>query len=105
DTFAYAVNAANPSSPFRNHIFIREGATNESNAGYGHLEWKATDRLELAGGLRYTKDERRVRPLRMLINSEPSASTFGLFRAGTLQPVGCLFTTPVNGVLRPAGGF
>jgi iron complex outermembrane receptor protein len=105
DTFAYALNAANPTTPFRNHIFIREGATNESNAGYAHLEFKATDRLELAGGLRYTKDERRVRPLRELINAEPSASTFGLYSSGILQPVGCLFTMPINGVLRPAGGF
>jgi iron complex outermembrane receptor protein len=105
DTFAWAVNAANPAAPFRNHILIREGATNISNAGYVHVEYKATDKLELAAGYRYTADQREVRPLRELVNAEPTGSTFGLFRSGILQPVGCLFTTPVNGVQRPAGGF
>lgn len=105
DTFSYSVNPASAANPFRNHLFIREGATNTSEAAYAHVEFKATSRLELAGGLRYTMDDRRVRPFRELLNYEPGASTNALYQAGTIQAVGCSFTTPVNGVLRPAGGF
>ena len=105
DTYAYAVNAANPTSPFRNHILIREGATNISNAGYLHVEYKPTSRLEFAAGYRYTADEREVRPLRELLNYVPTASTYALYTRGILAPVGCLFTTPLNGTLAPAGGF
>lgn len=105
DTFAYSVNAAAPTNPFRNWLRIREGATNLADAGYAHVEWKATDQLEIAGGLRYTKDQRAVRPDRVLVNSNPTGSTYALFQAGTINAVGCQFTTPTNGVLRPAGGF
>ncbi len=105
DTYSYSVNNAAPTTPFRNHLRIREGAHNIADAGYGHLEWKATDQLELAAGVRYTRDQRQVSPDRVLVNSDPSSTTYGLYTAGTVNSVGCLFTTPVNGVLRPAGGF
>lgn len=105
DTYAYSVNAATTNGAFRNHLIIREGAHNISDAGYAHLEWKATNRLEIAGGLRYTADDRLAMPNRVLVNSDPLGSTYGLYTAGTLNAVGCQFTTPVNGVLRPAGGF
>jgi iron complex outermembrane receptor protein len=105
DTTPYAINAANPTNPFRNHIVIREGGKNISNAVYGHLEFKVTDRLELAGGARYTWDKRSVFPDRVLLHSDPRSSTFSLFQAGIVKNVGCLFTTNVGGVQRPAGGF
>ncbi|WP_197277341.1 TonB-dependent receptor [Sphingomonas profundi] len=106
DTYAYGVNAANPSAPFRNHIVIREGATNTSDAGYFHVEVRPSDRIELAGGVRYTSDKREVRPNRLNDYSDPRSSLNALFNAGTLGPAGCLYTTPnAAGVLRPAGGF
>jgi iron complex outermembrane receptor protein len=105
DTTPYVVNNANPQNPFRNHIVIREGGENTSDAIYGHLEFKPVERLELAGGLRYTWDERIVRPNRANLNSDPRNSNFALFQAGTIQQFGCAFTTAVNGVQRPAGGF
>lgn len=105
DTYAWALNTANPTSPFRNYLRIREGATNLADAGYVHLEWKATSQLEIAGGIRYTSDRRAVMPDRVLVNSFPTGSTYALYQAGTINAVGCQFTTPVNGVLRPAGGF
>ena len=105
DTTPYVVNNANPSQPFRNHIVIREGAENTSNAVYGHLEFKPIPSLELAAGGRYTWDERVVRPNRVNLNSDPRSSQFPFFQSGQLQSVGCAFTTAVNGVQRPAGGF
>ena len=105
DTYSYAVNNAAPSNPFRNYLIIREGAHNISDAGYGHIEFHPTSRLELAAGLRYTSDIRIVRPNRVNDYADPRSSLNALYLNGTLQPVGCLFTTPVNGVLRPAGGF
>lgn len=105
DTTPYVVNNANPQNPFRNHIVIREGGENTSDAIYGHLEFTPVERLELAGGLRYTWDERIVRPNRANLNSDPRNSNFALFQAGTIQEFGCGFTTAVNGVQRPAGGF
>ena len=105
DTFPYVVNAAAPTVPFRNHIVIREGAKNTSNAVYGHVELKPVRGLELAAGLRYTWDDREISPNRWNLNSEPSSSVFPLYQAGTIQAIGCGFTTAVNGVQRPAGGF
>ncbi|HEX4737301.1 MAG TPA: TonB-dependent receptor [Allosphingosinicella sp.] len=105
DTFPYIVNAAAPNVPFRNHIVIREGGKNTSNAVYGHLELKPVSGLELAAGLRYTWDDRQITPNRVNLNSEPSNNVFALYQAGTIQAVGCGFTTAVNGVQRPAGGF
>jgi iron complex outermembrane receptor protein len=105
DTYAYSVNNADPANPFRSHIVIREGATNVSDAGYFHLEYSPVDRIELAAGIRYTRDERNVRPNRVLLNDDPRSPTYALYQAGTVESVGCLFTTPVGGVLRPAGGF
>ncbi|EQB14322.1 TonB-dependent receptor [Novosphingobium lindaniclasticum] len=105
NTYSYGINAAAPTTPFRNSIVIRENAHNISDAGYGHLEWKATDKLELAAGVRYTKDQREVSPNRYLEHDNPNGSTYPLFQAGRVQNVGCLFTSPQDGVLRPAGGF
>ena len=105
DTTPYVTNNANPSQPFRNHIVIREGAENTSNAIYGHLEFKPVPRLELAAGGRYTWDDRVVRPNRVNLNSDPRSTQFPFFQSGQLQSVGCAFTTAVNGVQRPAGGF
>ena len=105
DTFPYIVNAAAPTVPFRNHIVIREGGKNTSNAVYGHVEVKPVRGLELAAGLRYTWDDREITPNRLNLNSEPSSNVFALYQAGTIKGIGCAFTTAVNGVQRPAGGF
>lgn len=72
---------------------------------FGHLEYKLSDRLELAAGVRYTRDERVIRPNRANLNSDPRSANYALFQAGTIQSLGCAFTTAVNGVQRPAGGF
>jgi iron complex outermembrane receptor protein len=105
DTRPWVVNTANPTQPFHNRLVIREGARNVSDAVYGHLEYNPIPRLELAAGARYTWDDRRIFPNRVQQHSEPEGSTFPLFQAGTIQAVGCQFTTAVNGVQRPAGGF
>ena len=103
--YAYSQNNANLANPVQNLIQVREGARNLADAGYAHVEWHATDQLEIAGGIRYTSDRRRVMPDRVLVNSYPRGALYGAYQAGLINQVGCLFTTPINGVQRPAGGF
>jgi len=105
NTRPWVFNAAQPTNPFRNLSVIREHAENRSDAVYGHLEFHPLPQLELAAGLRHTWDQRHVTPNRAQDNGEPTGSTFALFQAGTIQRFGCQFTTAVNGVQRPAGGF
>jgi iron complex outermembrane receptor protein len=105
NTRPWVFRANAPTTPFRNLSIIREEAENTSDAVYGHVEFNPTPALELAAGLRYTWDQRHVTPNRLQDNAEPTGSTLALFQAGTIQRYGCQFTTAVNGVQRPAGGF
>lgn len=105
NTRPWVFNAAQPTNPFRNLSLIREEASNTSEAVFGHIEFHPVPQLELAAGLRYTWDQRHVTPNRLQDNAEPTSSTFALYQAGTVQRYGCQFTTAVNGVQRPAGGF
>jgi iron complex outermembrane receptor protein len=83
------------------NIDTRYQQTTDSIAGFGHVEWKFADRLQLTGGLRYTSEERKwsgctydigdgslafgwnniLTPFTILANGLPDP--------GLLQPGGC----------------
>ncbi|MGE0386540.1 MAG: TonB-dependent receptor [Gammaproteobacteria bacterium] len=97
NTFAYAVNNANPASPIRNKVAIDEKSLNESDAGYVHGEYALTPAWKIAAGVRYTVDTRELTPNRVF---NPQTTNLCLVRLRTASPApaaapggGCLDTT------------